>query len=287
LTDKKEEFLSPQGMSSSLGAFKDEVDKKEDVSSVDAILQDSSLGVVGPPPSRAEIAASRRHPPPLHPPNKVKKEQTDKSTASTVSLTFCCEGISSESPYGKEVVDTRDSLMDDILNPKVRKSYNQRVLDAGRLFLYVSKACQHLLKLGKDGEKYLIGLSPAGLVRAPDKVIVVISHPFLVDEGEGKGGKDRCTFSMLLYKSPEMIKEEIEKETDTSVGYTIGMVGYSLLVKAKPFHSNSDEIGIRRIVKGERPSVKVLEMRKCPLVVLITDSWKQSAEDRPSLDDVV
>jgi hypothetical protein len=208
------------------------------------------------------------------------------ASESTTSLTFLVDGISCVSPFEKEVVDARDSLMNYVICEKEKKEYEARMEMAGKMCVNVARGCGHILEMGEKGEKYLIGLSPSGVVLCPDGLFVIVYHIHLVQSGMRKGAPRICALELRQWKAPEIIKGDEKKETEKSCVFTIGMICYSLVVFNRPFGSDSDEIAIGRLVMGEKPNVCEMEEKKCPFLPLIKECWCDSADDRPTLNEV-
>jgi hypothetical protein len=140
--------------------------------------------------------------------------------------------------------------------------------------------------MGKEGEKYLVGFSPSGVVRVCDGEYVIVHHIHLLEPGQEEGVKPEIAVPLRRWKAPEITRGIEEKENEKSCVFTIGMICHSLLVQDKPFGEDVDVVAVGRIGVGERPSVSLLEDMDCELLPLILECWHQADLNRPSLQEV-
>jgi hypothetical protein len=141
--------------------------------------------------------------------------------------------------------------------------------------------------MGEEGEKFLIGFSPLGVVRAPDEILIIVYHKFLVEKEESRGGKEKFAFELGRWKSPEIIKRIEEKENEKSCVFTIGMMCHTVIMRLYPYDEDTDEIAMGRVVVGERPCVGEMEEKECVVLPLIKRCWSDSPGDRPKLKEVI
>jgi hypothetical protein len=178
------------------------------------------------------------------------------------------------------VVDARDSLLNAVVK-RTKETFQEKVKEGQRMMANVAGLCDHILKMGEDGEIYLTGLSPMGIVKAPDKVFVVVHHPLLFENGDETG---KFSVEIGRWKAPEILNGDEEKETEKSCVYTIGSVVHTMLTQKRPFEEEEDdELVKRKILEGDRANVSELEEKKCPLLDLIVGCWFPDPADRPNL----
>jgi hypothetical protein len=236
-------------------------------------------------------------PPPLPEKNEEKKTEIEKEkeememeisgTASTTSLNFLVDGVSSEPPYEVEVVDARDSLLNYVMDPEHNFEYEERMKEGMGMCIDLGRCCKHILAMGQDGERFLIGLSPHGVVRAPDDVLLVVFHKFLVEKDEEREGQVKFAMELGRWKAPEIIKRTEEKENMKSLVFTIGMMCHTLIMRFVPYDEDNDEVAMGRIMVGERPCVGEMEQKGCAVLPLIKRCWSDSPVDRPTLREMV
>jgi hypothetical protein len=136
--------------------------------------------------------------------------------------------------------------------------------------------------LGDEGEKYLIGFGPLGVVYNVEKDYVVISDRNLL-ENNGEGGNETFKTELGRWKAPEILSKNQSKETEKSLVFTIGMMCFTLIMGENPFQENSTEIATQRIVMSETPDLERLERKKCRYVKIMKECWCYEPLERMNL----
>jgi hypothetical protein len=190
VVDKKDVWSGDPTGASTMGSFSVVYDdQKDNCSSIDALVGEKADSFVDPPETEAEKKIDHPNPAVVHNalsdpiPQYSSNELNILATApseSTTSLNFLVDGISCVSPFEKEVVDTRDSLMNYVVGENENLTFGERVDLAIKTFSDVARGCIHILEMGKEGEKFLYGLSPSGIVKAPDDEIIIVTHSYLM-----------------------------------------------------------------------------------------------------------
>jgi hypothetical protein len=228
-----------------------------------------------------------------HPSEEEKEREREKERIveragmlSTTSLTFLVDGLSSEAPYEKEIVDARDSLMNSVMSGNSDEMDEDRVWEGGRVSAKLAELCDYILRKGEEFQVFLIGLSPLGVVKGPCDVLIIVKNPELIQKDENGVGRDTFVMEICRWKSPEILFKEIERENEKSCVFTIGMIAFTVVMRLKPFDGDSDKAAMNRILGGERPSIVEMEERKCELTGVMKDCWCHLPSDRLSLAEL-
>jgi hypothetical protein len=191
------------------------------------------------------------------------------------------DGLSCEDPFEKETVDERDSLLSFILS-KEDMNCEERKREGMELCEKIIPLLLHILSLGEEGRKWLIGFGPMGIVRCGDDEYVVIYSPNLVNELN----KRKCKAELGRWKAPEILKEEESKETEQSCVFTLGMTVYTLFSGKKPFCEDNEEVAVGKIITGERPDLSEYEEKMSEFISIIEWCWNEDAGERLNLEEL-
>jgi hypothetical protein len=132
----------------------------------------------------------------------------------------------------------------------------------------------------RDGEKWLIGFGPGGIVKNCEKNYVIVYSRSLILRENG-----RETFKPELgrWKSPEILSKQEEIETEKSLVFTLGMSVYSIIYQERTFDEDNDEVAMGKIVMGDRPDLQELEERQSGMVNVMRDCYWQEPAERMGL----
>jgi hypothetical protein len=81
--------------------------------------------------------------------------------------------------------------------------------------------------LGEEGEKFLIGFSPLGVVLALADVLGIIYYNFLVEKDEEREGREKFVLELSRWKAAEIIKRTEQREAERSNNFFLDDVSLS------------------------------------------------------------
>jgi hypothetical protein len=261
------------GQLSELGCSEMEKEDENCSSSADLLPNEVKLISVSPSSCLRE-EKNAEEPPSYSSSPEMKMEKGEEGVSincgeSTTSLTFLVDGLSCEDPFEKEIVDGRDTLLSFILSEEENDNYSERMGEVVKLCEKIIPLLMHILSLGEEGSKWLIGFGPIGIVKNGDDYFVVCEEGLMEKSGE-KG----------RWKAPEILNKEEEKETEKSCVFTMGMTIYTIIGKKKPFDEDNEEVAIGKIMIGERPDLRELEEKECRFVSIMKECWDCCGEER-------
>jgi hypothetical protein len=198
----------------------------------------------------------------------------------TTTLTFLVDGLSCVEPFEKEIVDQRDTLLSFILSKHEHLYYSERMRNAINFCVKIIPLVFYILSMGEYGFEWLIGFGPIGIVKCGDENYVIVYHNGLLENGGIIGEKERFKSELGRWKSPEILKGEVSRETEKSCVFTMGMIIYTILMRKKPFHKENDESAMGKIISGERPDLSSSEKKKRGFVSIVRDCWCDDWDER-------
>jgi hypothetical protein len=221
-----------------------------------------------------------------------KREETEKEEtgriekdreSTTISLTYIVSGISSQTPFERQLVDVRDSILNTVRSTHCpTPSLDERILKGKETILHLINGCGHLLRTKEEEtEKILMCFSAVTVVESAEHFLVFTSHPSLLREDAGT-----LTLTPQLYrwKAPEILTKRLKREDEKSCIFTIASILYLIVSLKIPLHEISDEGASASIIQGFRPNlVKLFEEEK-EFTNVIERCWCPDSSERLSFD---
>jgi hypothetical protein len=209
---------------------------------------------------------------------EIEKQKIEKQTLfSTVTITYLVEGFSCVPPYGKTMVDVRDSFGYEIrIKGDMRKRWERRQLGVFTVY-WVAHVGVYLLETSKC-KGGLRRLSPFNMLFSEKGIVCVLD----VDEG-GVGVAGMTSTEWKRWQAPELLKGNVKEANEKTVCYTVSLCLYACLMAEFPFQSFDPAAAGRMLGNGKRPEFEFMEKEERAMEKLIESCWEEDVERRKEL----